>query len=457
MPTPTSPTSDEPIRSRDDLLAPFFEAASASEERRVGPEMEKFGVRVADGAPVAYDREVVEVLADLEKDHGWQADRETEGGPLIALKRGGASVTLEPGGQLELSGAPASDVHGIADELRVHMRELAPVSERLGVRWLGLGFHPFARREDLQWVPKGRYGVMREYLPKRGGLGLDMMLRTCTVQANLDYRSEAQAMRMMRASLKIAPLCAGLFANSPLVEGRPFGGLTMRARVWLDVDPSRTGLLPMLWSEKATFSDYVDWALGAPMFILKRDHRVIPNTDQTFAEFLAHGKDGHRATASDWQLHINTLFPEVRLKRTIEIRSADAQGPATASALPALYAGLFYDERALGELEALIAPWTYEEVAALRERVWEGGLRTEFRGATLVELAQRVVELAKGGLQRRKRLDAEGRDESVHLAGLEALVARGRTPADELLAAIGGGADLKKRVIEAADLASLAD
>jgi len=451
-----TPTSDEPIRSRDDLLAVFFEASKSGDDPRIGPEMEKFGIRTADYAPAVYEREIVAVLQDLEQHHGWAADRETDEGPLIALKRDDASITLEPGGQLELSGAPVADVHAIAGELREHLRELAPVSERLGVRWLGLGFHPFARREDLTWVPKGRYGTMREYLPKRGGLGLDMMLRTSTVQANLDYRSEGEAMRMMRAGLKIAPVCAGMFANSPLVEGRPFGGLTMRARVWLDVDPSRTGLVPSLWSENATFSDYVDWALGAPMFILKREHRVIPNTDQTFAEYLAHGKDGHRATSSDWQLHLNTLFPEVRLKRTIEIRSADAQSPATASALPALYTGLFYDLRALGELEALVEPWTFDEVNALRERVWETALKTPFRGEPLAGVAERIVEIAKGGLERRKRFDDKGRDERVHLAGLEALVAHGRTPADELLAVIGDGTDLKQRVMQAADLAPLA-
>lgn len=450
------PTSDDPIRSHDDLLAPFFEWSAAGDGPRIGPELEKTGVHPADFSPVTYEGEVMNVLVDLAAHHGWRSDRERPDGPVIALEKDGASVTLEPGGQLELSGAPALDVHAVENETRAHMRELEDVSARLGVRWLGIGFHPFARRDELHFVPKARYATMREYFPKVGKYGLDMMLRTCTVQANLDYSSEADAMKKMRLALAIGPLTTAMFANSPYVEGRPFGGVTMRGLVWTSVDDSRAGLLPALWKPGARFDDYVAWALRAPMFILKRDGDAIPNTEQTFEQFLADGKDGLRATQADWRLHLNTLFPEVRLKRTIEIRAADAQGPALASTVPALYTGLLYDARAVAELEALVEPWTYDEVAALRGELWKTGLATPFRGGTLAPVAEKVVDIARGGLQRRARKDARGRDESIYLEPLVALVARGKTPAEDLLEKIGTGEGAKKKLVELTDLAQLA-
>ena len=394
------------------------------------------------------------LLVDLASHHGWTTYREREGGPVVALTKGDANVTLEPGGQLELSGAPAVDVHAIASEQSEHMSELAGISARLGVRWLGIGFNPFARRDELHFVPKGRYATMREYFPTVGQHGLDMMLRTCTVQANLDYDSEADAMRKLRLSLAIAPLTTAMFANSPYVEGRAFGGVTMRGRVWLDVDPSRTGLLPAMWRPKARFADYVAWALAAPMFVVKRGDDFLPNTKQTFAQFLADGLEGQRATQADWRTHLNTLFPEVRLKRTIEIRAADSQGPLMTSALHALYAGLLYDAKALDELEALVAPWTYEEVDASRKTLWRDGLRTPFRGRPLADAAQRVVEVAKGGLSRRGRKNASGRDETIYLDPLESLVSRGVTPADALLETVGEGDEqtVRSRIVQATDL-----
>jgi glutamate--cysteine ligase len=396
------------------------------------------------------------VLIDLAAHHGWVTHREREGGPIISLEKDGASVTLEPGGQLELSGAPAMDVHAIDHETRSHMRELADVSERLGVRWLGIGFHPFATREDLHWVPKARYAIMRDYFPTVGRYGVDMMLRTCTVQTNLDYRSEADAMQMMRLSLALAPVTTAMFANSPWVEGKPFGGVTMRGLVWTDVDSSRTGLVPAMWKRNARFDDYVDFALGANMFIIKRGPDATANTEQTFADYIQQGKDGLEATQGDWRLHLNTLFPEVRLKRTIELRSADAQGPKHVSALHALYTGLLYDDHARDELEALIEPWTYDEVMAIRPRLWREGLGTPFRGERLASVASKIIEIAKGGLGRRARLDARGRDEYVYLEPLAALVARGMTPADEISEHIGGGESAKQKLVEITDLAALA-
>ncbi len=432
----TTESSDlEPIRRRDELLLPFVDACKPRPDWRIGPEAEKFGV-FADGSPVPYagDRSVLRVLEHLAATHGWEPEREHEGAPVIALLRAGASVTLEPGGQLELSGAMATSVHEVCAELRDHMREVGPVSRELGVTWLGVGFHPFAKREDFQWVPKQRYGAMREYLPTRGSRAIDMMLRTCTVQVNLDYADEADAMRKMRVALALAPATTALFANSPWAEGRAHGGVTYRGRTWLDVDPDRSGLLPELWSRTATFETYVEHALDVPMFVFKRDGRAITNAGQTFRNFLADGYDGHRPNLDDWKTHINTVFTDVRLKKTIEIRGADVQKTDLVCSLPALWTGLLYDDRALAEAEALVDGWTHDEVAELRTRVWRDGLRTPFRGRPLAEVGERLVAIGRGGLERRAIVDpGSGKDETVHLARLAALAGRGQCPADVLL------------------------
>ncbi len=432
-----------PIRGRDHLLQPFREACKPPSQWTIGPEVEKAGIFDVTRLPIPYEgeRSVLAVLEMLQSKHGWKADREHDDGPVIALLRDGASVTLEPGGQLELSGAMAKDVHQVCAELRQHMREIGPLSRAMGVTWLGVGFQPFARREDYRWVPKQRYGIMREYLPKRGAHALDMMLRTCTVQANFDYGSEEDAMRKMRVSLALAPTTTAIFANSPWLEGKPHGGLTYRGRVWLDVDPDRSGLLPFLWKPGAGFAEYVEWALDIPMFMFKRDGVKIVNTGQTFRAFLNDGFQGHRPTVDDWKTHLNTLFPEVRLKKTIEIRGADAQSTALKCALPALWTGVFYDARALAEAEALVTGWTYEEVAVSRAVVWKDGLRTTFRGRPLREVAARLLEIAEGGLERRACKNEKGRDERVHLAKLRKLVEKGLTPADVLLEGMEKEAD----------------
>ncbi len=444
----------EPIRHRD-LLVPFTEACKPRSEWRIGPEMEKFGLIEAARRPLPYvgERSVLQVLEYLAQSHGWVPEREHDGGPIIALMRGGASITLEPGAQLELSGDKAENIHQVCAEMRAHLREIAPVSRTMGVRWLGVGFHPFARREDFEWVPKQRYGVMREYLPTRGGHAIDMMLRTCTVQVNLDYVSEADAMRKMRVALALSPATTAIFANSPWKEGRPHGGVTYRGRVWLDVDPDRTGLCPALWKRSSRFEDYVEWALDVPMFLIKRGGHAIANTGQTFRSFLRNGFEGHAATMEDWKTHLNTLFPEVRLKKTIEVRGADVQSTDLACALPALWTGILYDDRALGEAETLVEGWTHDEVAALRTRVWRDGLRASFRGGSLVEIAQRMVAIAEGGLERRAVIDAaSGKDERVHLARLRKLVGEGRCPADVLLEGLDREPDPAGALIERSTL-----
>jgi glutamate--cysteine ligase len=451
----TEPQDLEPIRRRDDLVAPFAAACKPRDLWKIGPEMEKFGLLEGSKRPLPYvgDPGVLNVLEGLAQQFGWSPWREQPGGPVVALTReGGASVTLEPGGQLELSGAQSLTIHEVCLEGRAHMRELGPLSRALGIRWLGVGFHPLASRADFQWVPKQRYGIMQKYLPTRGSHALDMMLRTCTVQVNLDYQSEADAMRKMRVSLALAPTTTAMFANSPWLEGKPHGGLSYRGRVWLDVDPDRSGLVPALWKPRIAFDDYIEWALDVPMFLFKREGRAIANTGQSFRRFAASGFEGHKATMADWKLHLNTLFPEVRLKNTIELRGADMQSTDMACALPALWTGVLYDERALGEAEALIDGWTYDEVAELRTRVWRDGLRSRFRGRPLSDVACRLVAIADGGLERRGLLSASGKDERVHLARLRQLAGEARTPADVLLEGMDREKDPETAIVERSTL-----
>jgi glutamate--cysteine ligase len=442
--------NDPPIKSHDDLLSVFALAHKPREAWRIGPEFEKFGIYEDSLAPIPYEgkRGVLRIFESLVEGHGWAPEHEYDGGPIIALTRGGGSITLEPGGQLELSGAAVSDVHKVCGEFRGHLTEITSVSKELGIRWLGLGFHPFARRDEFSWVPKSRYPIMREYLPTRGSHAIDMMLRTSTVQANYDFENERDAMRKMRAALALSPVTTAMFANSPWLEGKPHGGVTYRARVWLDVDPDRSGLLPKLWAKGARYDDYVEWALDVPMFMFKREGRAVINTGQTFRSFWKSGFEGHHALMSDWKTHLNTLFPEVRLKNTIEIRGADAQMTPMRCALPALWTGIFYDARALDEAEALTADWSYEEVAALRPELWRLGLRSPFRGATLVKIAERVMEIAEGGLERRAVKSPSGKDERVHLARLKALITHGHSPADDLLAETAGVPDLRRAIVE---------
>jgi glutamate--cysteine ligase len=453
---PAEPLSDKPIASYDELLALFHGAIKPAAEFRVGAEMEKFGVLAEAGDPLPYDgaHGVRAIMEELAATKGWTPERESEAGPLIALLRDGASITLEPGSQFELSGAPLEHCHEICAEFRAHLAEIAPFSERHGIRWLGVGFHPFSRRDQYTMVPKQRYAIMREYLPTRGSLALDMMLRTATVQANFDYSSELDAMTKMRVGLRLGPLTTALFANSPFYEGAPFGGKSYRAKVWLDTDPDRSGLLPTLWKKNARFVDYVEWALDVPMFMFKRDGKKVANTGQSFRSFFKGGFQGHRATLNDWQTHLNTLFPEVRLKKTIEVRGADAQGARLACALPAVWTGIYYDAKALAEADAMTADWTHDEVTQTRKEVWQKGLQARFRGRPIVPLAEKLLAIAEGGLERRARLSPSGKDERVHLTRLKELVAAGQTPADKLLDGLDRVRDVRGEILARCDLVS---
>ncbi|MGE0787072.1 MAG: glutamate--cysteine ligase [Sandaracinaceae bacterium] len=431
-------SSERPLEGIDDLLEPFYAAEKPRAAWRIGTEAEKFGIVRETGAPIAFDgdRGVRAVLLELRDRHGWFEEPEVAGGEIIALRRGDASITLEPGGQLELSGAPLATVHQTCAEFRGHMSELRDISTELGIAWLGLGFHPFARQEDLPWVPKLRYAIMRDYLPTKGSMALDMMRRTATVQANLDYSSEDDAVRKMRVALAISPILTAMFANSPFSEGALNGDRSRRGRVWMHVDPDRTGLLPFAWQDGFGYQRYVEYALGVPMFLIKRDGKPIANTGQTFASFLKEGFQGHRATMDDWKMHLNTLFPDVRLKNIIEVRSADSQRTALICALPAVLKGVLYEDTSLTAVETMIAGLTYADANAAREDVPERGLRATMRGREMGEWASELLGHAEDGLARLSNLNRHGEDERIHLTALRGLMDRGMSPADELLEAI---------------------
>jgi glutamate--cysteine ligase len=441
--------------SQDDLLAPFHESLKPTSAWKVGTEAEKFGLLTDTFAPIPYEgpRGVHAVMEALAAQFGWQPESEYKGGDIISLKRGLASITLEPGAQLELSGAPFQSIHDTAAEWDEHLREIHTIGAQLGITWLGLGFHPFATQSELPWVPKLRYGVMREYLPRRGSMGLDMMRRTCTVQANLDYSSEADAMRKLRVGLALSPVLTAMFANSPFYEGAISGERTHRGLVWLDTDPDRTGLLPFLWESDASFARYVEWALDVPMFLVKRESKIVHNTGQTFRAFMRDGYSGVHATQDDWVAHLGTLFPEVRLKRTIELRGADSQASALTPALGAFAKGLYYDAEALRGAEALASKLTFAEVEGTRREIALRGLAANFAGRPVREWATELVSLAHAGLKRLAVVEGDPRgDETRYLDPLTALVERGETPADALLRAVDPARALAPQLLELARL-----
>ena len=454
MALPSTTEPDRPLRD-DELVVPFVEVEKPRAAWRIGAEGEKFGVLADSLAPMPYEGErgVARLMMELAARFDWRGEAEREAGPTIALKRGRASITLEPGAQLELSGAPLEDVHLIRAELEAHLAELNSISSELGLVWLGVGFQPFAKQSELSWVPKERYAVMKQYLPTRGEGAHDMMRRTATVQANLDWSSESDALRKLGVCLRLAPLMNALLANSPFYEGKLAGKKSVRGEVWLHMDPERSGLIDALWPKlergTAGYRDYVEWALDAGMFLFTRHGEVIANTGQSFRSFLANGFRGHRATMADWKLHLNTLFPEARLKNTLEIRPCDSLPPDLFCAVPALCAGLLYDEQALSEAEALANELSLEDVHAARPELVRVGLEAAIGRRSARALAERVIDIAMGGLERRGRLDSQGRDERVHLEPLKRLVEQGLTPADRLTQGLpASGEALRAAILE---------
>ena len=424
-----------PIENRRQLVEYFAAGNKPRADWRMGTEHEKFGFDKKTLKPLPYEGDNgIRAMLEGMRRFGWEPV--VEGNNTIALLRDKASVTLEPGGQFELSGAPLETVHETAAETSQHLAEVREVAGEIGAAFIGLGFAPQWKREDIHWMPKGRYKIMREYMPKKGKLGLDMMLRTCTVQTNLDFESEADMVKKFRVSLALQPLATALFANSPFVEGKDVGFKSYRSHIWTDTDPDRCGMLPFVFEGGFGFERYADYMLDVPMYFVYRDNKYIDASGQSFKDFLKGklaARPGELPSINDWADHITTAFPEVRLKRFLEMRGADGGPFANLCALPALWVGLLYDQSALDAAWDLVKGWSIEDHAFLRSETPKTGLATPFRGRALAELAVEVLAIARSGLEARKRLDGRGNDESVYLHILDRVVESGRAPADELV------------------------
>jgi glutamate--cysteine ligase len=410
---------------------------------RVGSEHEKFPFRLGTHETVGYAEDAqgrggIQALLEGLMKFGWHGIYEDNdaGHTLIALQRGGASVSLEPAGQFELSGAPLESVHDICDEISQHLTETKSISDDLGIGFMGLGFAPTWTRADMQIMPKARYAIMRGYMPKVGKLGLDMMLRTCTVQANLDFSSEADMVAKFRLSLALQPVVTALFANSPFVEGKPTGFLSSRANTWTDTDPARTGMLNFVFEDGFGFETYARYALDVPMYFVKRNGRYIDASGQSFRAFMAGelpALPGERPNLHDWEDHLTTLFPEVRLKTYLEMRGADTGPKSRLCALAALWIGLLYDPASQAAAWDLCKAWTIDQRQALRGDAARLGVKAEIAGRTVREVARDVVAIAREGLNRRNRLNSSMGNEAGFLSDLEEIVGSGLTPAERLL------------------------
>ena len=419
----------------DDLTAWFAKGCKPATQFGVGAEHEKFAYRRSDFSPVAYEGpDGIEALLSGLVRFGWKPV--TEDGRIIALERGSASVTLEPAGQFELSGAILPDIHASCAETQAHLDESLAVGDELGIGFAGIGFTPTWRRQDVHVMPKGRYGIMRRYMPTKGSLGLDMMLRTCTIQSNLDFSSEADMVSKFRLSLALQPLTIALMANSPFVEGKPTGLLSNRAHVWTDTDPDRTGMLDFVFEDGFGFERYARYALDVPMYFVKRDGRYIDVAGRSFRDFINGNLSelpNDCASIKDWADHCTTIFPEVRLKQFLEMRGADSGPLSRICGLQAFWVGILYDEAALAAAWDLCREWTIEDHNRLRADAARLGLKAEVGGRSAQAIAKDLIDIAAAGLKGRGRLNAEGEDERIYLAELAQIAADGVTPAERLL------------------------
>jgi glutamate--cysteine ligase len=416
------------IESVGQLRTYFERAGKPRNAWRVGTEYEKLGVDAKTGraAPYSGPAGIETVLRKLAERYGWEPKR--EGDRIIALYRQNASVTLEPGGQLELSGEQCPTIHCAQEEFATHSREIDTVGRELGIAFLGLGIQPISAIDTIEMVPKRRYGIMAPYMAKVGKLGLRMMMQTATVQANFDYADEADAMHKMRTAMGLTPIVSAMFANSSIAEGRLTGYMTLRGHIWTDTDPARTGLLPFLFSESAGFDEYIRWALDAPMYFVIRDGRYVDLSGLPFRRFLARGHDVLRATAGDWTLHLTTLFPEVRLKTYLEARCADSQPPHLALAVPALLKGVLYDEDCLGAAWDLVKRWKWQERLALYHDAHRDGLQARAGRVPLRDLARELAIIARHGLRTQQACNARGEDETIYLNPLDQQLDSGISP-----------------------------
>jgi glutamate--cysteine ligase len=434
-------TDFRPIEGMDELVSHLAEGCKPKSQWRIGTEHEKFPFYVDGNAPVPYggDRGIKAILEGMQRVLGWEPI--IDAGHIIGLVEptGQGAISLEPGGQFELSGAPVETIHQTCREGNAHLAQLREIAEPMGIRFLGLGGSPKWTLAETPRMPKSRYDIMTAYMPKVGTQGLDMMYRTSTIQVNLDFESELDMRRKMQVSLKLQPLSTALFANSPFTEGKPNGLQSWRGEIWRDTDNQRAGLLELCFSSDFGFADYVEWALDVPMYFLIREGRYFDVTHVTFRQFMNGAlreevPDG-LPTMGDWANHLSTLFPDVRLKRFLEMRGADGGPWRRICALPAFWVGLLYDSAALDAAEQLTKDWSFDDVRKMRDEVPAQGLAPTFGNRTLRDIARDVVKISRKGLASRARKNAEGYDETGFLAPLDEVVARGTTSAEEMVKA----------------------
>ncbi len=437
-----------PISSRDELAGWIEAGFKPPEAFRIGTEHEKFPFYTSDHAPVPYGGDIAynrcgirTLLETMQASTGWEPIMDGEA--LIGLYDAGegGAISLEPGGQFELSGAPVETLHETVNELDAHLSLAKAAAKKCGMSFLALGMSPEWTLAQTPIMPKSRYKIMTAYMPKVGTRGLDMMYRTCTVQVNLDFANEADMVKKMRVSFALQPLATALFANSPFTDGKPNGLLSARSEIWRDTDNHRAGMLPFVFEDGMGVERYVDYALQVPMYFVKRGDTYHDVAGQDFRLLLdgkLPGMPGEKATISDWANHLSTIFPEVRLKRFLEMRGADCGSPAHISALSALFVGLLYDTTALDAAWDVAKGWTAAQRQQLRDDVPSQGLNAFVAGHKLNDVAREVLAIARAGLKRRARLDAGGRDETCLLDILDDRVVRGKTAADDLLALYNG-------------------
>ncbi len=424
------------IEAKSQLIDHIAQGEKPVDQWRIGVEHEKFGFTLNDHAPLPYEGEgptVCKLLKGLTR-FGWIPIEEA--GKPVALKRDGGSITLEPGGQFELSGATLDSVHETCREVNTHLREVREVADEIGAGFLGLGFSPKWALAETPIMPKDRYAIMKAYMSRVGRLGHQMMFRSCTVQTNLDFSSETDMVKKLRVSLALQPVVTALFANSPFGDGKPNGFMSYRAHVWTDTDAARTGMLPFAFEEGFGYEQYVDWALDAPMYFVKRNSIFHDASGKSFRDFLKGKLDilpGQLPVISDWEDHLSTLFPEVRLKTFLEQRGADGGPWNRLCALPAFWAGLLYDQTALDAAWDLVRDWTRQERDALRAGSARIALKTPFRTTTLQDVAKQVLALSRQGLKSRQRLNAHGEHEALFLDDLDEIARTGVSPAEYLL------------------------
>ncbi len=427
-----------PIESRDELVAWIAAGEKPPDRFRVGTEHEKFAFTLNGHAPVPYDgtHGIRALLEGMQLLLGWEPIM--EGPNIIGLwdVTGGGAITLEPGGQFELSGAPVTTVHRTCSELMAHLAQVREVAAPLGIGFLGLGMTPVWKRSDMPVMPKGRYRIMTDYMPKVGRFGLDMMYRTCTVQANLDFSSEADMVKKLRVGVALQPVAIALFANSPFTEGKLNGFLSFRSEIWRDTDNDRSGMIPWAFEPGMGYERWTEYALDVPMYFVKRGNRYIDVAGRSFRDFMA-GKltelPGERATVADWANHLSTIFPEVRLKRYLEMRGADAGPWGRLPSLTAFWVGLLYDNDCLDAAWDIVKDWTAEERQKLRDDVPRLGFRAIIRNRDLLSITREALALSRAGLARRQNFDPYGADETRYLKPLDEFAERGETPAEELL------------------------